>query len=451
MTGGSGDPPAQMLQSQPQRQEGEGFLRMASRWFLMFSAIQLFLSGLTKTGIIPGAVSHQKKGQHGVSTTGHSGQIPRGVEVDPKLLTRPTCLWSAGTTMDLHVYFSDEEELPVDGTDGYGDSEGLALAEWHELDLRPYDKGDPSRRSANVTVPLSDSIRWNETQMYAHVRLVRRSDGRDQSSADILAKRINVTKHKLRKKIRDERSLLGDDSRGGDFPNDASNADLHADDNSPLSLAAKNRTHDKILLYGKPSLTLQFVDMGATPHFTSREAIPANFGDHLDWLDDESNGYFPIVYSSEFWISKDSLLPINGTSRDMTVEVAVEPISMIKWQFMSSMEESWRQQERMTGDEDSGGSDTLRTMLLETNPILLALTAIISVLHTIFDMLAFKNDSEYGIRSSFIVCPPLVFISPLFLYRGLKPDKNVCCNNHCRLQSLSTRGANLWKASASAA
>ena len=76
MTGGSGDPPAQMLQSQPQRQEGEGFLRMASRWFLMFSAIQLFLSGLTKTGIIPGAVSHQKKGQHGVSTTGHSGQIP---------------------------------------------------------------------------------------------------------------------------------------------------------------------------------------------------------------------------------------------------------------------------------------------------------------------------------------------------------------------------------------
>ena len=307
---------------------------------------------------------------------------------------------------------ADEEELPVDGTDGYGDSEGLALAEWHELDLRPYDKGDPSRRSANVTVPLSDSIRWNETQMYAHVRLVRRSDGRDQSSADILAKRINVTKHKLRKKIRDERSLLGDDSRGGDFPNDASNADLHADDNSPLSLAAKNRTHDKILLYGKPSLTLQFVDMGATPHFTSREAIPANFGDHLDWLDDESNGYFPIVYSSEFWISKDSLLPINGTSRDMTVEVAVEPISMIKWQFMSSMEESWRQQERMTGDEDSGGSDTLRTMLLETNPILLALTAIISVLHTIFDMLAFKNDSEYGIRSSFIVCPPLEFISP---------------------------------------
>ena len=152
--------------------------------------------------------------------------------------------------------------------------------------------------------------------------------------------------------------------------------------------------------------------MGATPHFTSREAIPANFGDHLDWLDDESNGYFPIVYSSEFWISKDSLLPINGTSRDMTVEVAVEPISMIKWQFMSSMEESWRQQERMTGDEDSGGSDTLRTMLLETNPILLALTAIISVLHTIFDMLAFKNDSEYGIRSSFIVCPPLEFISP---------------------------------------
>jgi len=37
----------------------------------------------------------------------------------------------------------------------------------------------------------------------------------------------------------------------------------------------------------------------------------------------------------------------------------------------------------------------MRTMLLETNPILLIVTAIVSVLHTVFDILAFKNDIKF--------------------------------------------------------
>lgn len=45
--------------------------------------------------------------------------------------------------------------------------------------------------------------------------------------------------------------------------------------------------------------------------------------------------------------------------------------------------------------EDDQGTDMLRTMLLETNPILLAITAIVSVLHTVFDFLAFKNDIKF--------------------------------------------------------
>ena len=44
------------------------------------------------------------------------------------------------------------------------------------------------------------------------------------------------------------------------------------------------------------------------------------------------------------------------------------------------------------------GSDTMaemRRMFAETSPWLLAVTAIVSCLHTVFDMLAFKNDISF--------------------------------------------------------
>ena len=39
--------------------------------------------------------------------------------------------------------------------------------------------------------------------------------------------------------------------------------------------------------------------------------------------------------------------------------------------------------------------EEMRRMLLETNPWLLGLTAFVSVLHTLFDFLAFKNDISF--------------------------------------------------------
>lgn len=61
---------------------------------------------------------------------------------------------------------------------------------------------------------------------------------------------------------------------------------------------------------------------------------------------------------------------------------------------LHQMEESWKRQEAFTGEEDHS-NDMLRTMLLETNPYLLAVTGIVSMLHTVFDILAFKNDISF--------------------------------------------------------
>jgi hypothetical protein len=48
-----------------------------------------------------------------------------------------------------------------------------------------------------------------------------------------------------------------------------------------------------------------------------------------------------------------------------------------------------------SGDNDEDDQDTLKLALIETNPYLLGITMVVSILHTIFEFLAFKNDIQF--------------------------------------------------------
>ena len=51
-----------------------------------------------------------------------------------------------------------------------------------------------------------------------------------------------------------------------------------------------------------------------------------------------------------------------------------------------------RRQQAKLGMGSDGENDMLREMLLETQPWVLALTFIVSILHTVFEFLAFRNN-----------------------------------------------------------
>jgi len=215
-----------------------------------------------------------------------------------------------------------------------------------------------------------------------------------------LVKRMILTRYRKRKKLRDIKSLL--DTPSSEHP-DAEAVD--PEDDSVLTVASLNKTHEQLLLYMKPSLTIQVVDMGPID-FPTRDSIPKQFSHHMDWYEGEGEGregggvrmmqeyYYPIVYGSEFWVTFTSLKEVNGTLKESQLDVTYEPVPMWKWQLQSQTEENWRKQEAFTGEEDQG-NDMLRNMLLDTNPYLLAVTAVVSMLHTVFDILAFKNDISF--------------------------------------------------------
>jgi hypothetical protein len=66
----------------------------------------------------------------------------------------------------------------------------------------------------------------------------------------------------------------------------------------------------------------------------------------------------------------------------------------MKLQMYSSLDIGMSKQSGMMGG-GGGELDEVKRMLVETNPFLLALTVIVSCLHSAFEMLAFKNGMSF--------------------------------------------------------
>jgi hypothetical protein len=58
------------------------------------------------------------------------------------------------------------------------------------------------------------------------------------------------------------------------------------------------------------------------------------------------------------------------------------------------MEQSFKNQMKFGGMKSDKESDEIKRVLLEGNPVLLGITMVVSLLHTVFDMLAFKNGAR---------------------------------------------------------
>lgn len=358
---------------------------------------------------------------------------------------QPRCLWGLESIFDLHVYITNDQDYPATSCDPAStnfestdkDKDNEVLAEWHESDLVfgstseavtvrvPSEQGNSSNgnklmkienknhRNTNITIPVTQKVQFNQTHIYAHVCMVRKlssmSKVDETPSKDILVKTVQLTEHRKRKRIRDEKNLLSsnDESKPSTSDDNDNTTLVSLDENaglspdaSPLTVASANTTQDAVLLYLKPSLSLQLVNLKGLPTFPERKGIPKAILEHMSWYNDTDHNnpsalYYPLAYHSEFWILKSSLTEVNDTIDSANLEVTIDDISFWKWQLMSQMEESWRKQAELTGEDDDSGTDMIRTMLLETNPILLAVTVLVSVLHSIFDILAFKNDIHF--------------------------------------------------------
>jgi hypothetical protein len=150
--------------------------------------------------------------------------------------------------------------------------------------------------------------------------------------------------------------------------------------------------------YFKPNLTINLVD-----DFTRYPKVgaPPPIAEHLSYFYERSSdgflqptGYYPTVFFNEFWLLRDKLIALNETVEKLEVNFEFGPISLTRWQLYLQIDQSF-QIHKSYGSMMDGEADELKRVFLEGNPYLLGLTMCVSLLHTVFDFLAFKNDIQF--------------------------------------------------------
>mmetsp|Transcript_99271 Transcript_99271/g.262085 ORF Transcript_99271/g.262085 Transcript_99271/m.262085 type:complete len:581 (+) Transcript_99271:85-1827(+) len=103
----------------------------------------------------------------------------------------------------------------------------------------------------------------------------------------------------------------------------------------------------------------------------------------------------PPLFVDEFWLTNDQLVKLNHTGANIwESQVQFELMGVARWRFQQHMERSLEQNAKIWG-EDSEEMLQMRDLFANTNPYLLVVTLVVSVLHMLFEFLAFKNDVEF--------------------------------------------------------
>jgi len=148
-----------------------------------------------------------------------------------------------------------------------------------------------------------------------------------------------------------------------------------------------NQTVETSSLYFKPFTSVSII-VDFTPY--DLDKIPPLISEHIHLLN-ESMEYLPLFTFEEFWLLSSNLIPLNRSVSNVTVQFSFRPLSLMKWSIFTQLDSSWKTQSGL-GLNTAEETDELKRMFLETNPYFLALTGVVTVLHTIFEFLAFKND-----------------------------------------------------------
>jgi hypothetical protein len=297
----------------------------------------------------------------------------------PKKVTNPDLLtnnlFSKGDKLDLWVYLSEESVF----TD-FANDEALV---WHETSI-PYAVWTPdSTRRTNLTYHLSKSVQHNGT-LYAHVFFAKSGFSPDPESPEYVRSATFNRRHSFvvylpKPKVDTRKSLLSKDEK----------------DNStePLSEAPTEEAEEgpaEFVSFFKPNVTINLVE-----DFTRypKGGAPPHIAGHLVF-DETTGDYYPTVFFNEFWLLRDKLVVVNETVKEIPIHMELGPISLTRWQLYMQIDQSF-QLHKSYGSMMDGESDELKRVFLEGNPYLLGLTMCVSLLHTVFDFLAFKNDIQF--------------------------------------------------------
>lgn len=150
--------------------------------------------------------------------------------------------------------------------------------------------------------------------------------------------------------------------------------------------------NSEIISHWHPNLTINLI-ADQTPWTEGK--IPAPLDEMISFRKGSLH-YEPILYLNDYWNLMRDFTPINETVNEVSLYLTFQPISLIKLQMYLSqnMRNQWYQALGDVQDSEEE-QDSLKEAILETNPIMLGLTVVVTLVHSVFEFLAFKNDIQF--------------------------------------------------------
>ncbi|KAG8623300.1 hypothetical protein KVT40_008276 [Elsinoe batatas] len=293
-------------------------------------------------------------------------------------------IWPSNVTLDVSMYISPSVVMPSLKN---MPAESLVLRE------KGFRYGDfKDKRDASITFKVPKEVQNNGT-LWAHIYVAQSGAvldpteaGYDPSKAYRMTRPL--TQHLLKKKEKKVKNLL---------------AGKNESDIVEQEPAQKGPT---VANYYHPNFTAAFIpDTGSlkypTMHPATRQFVQLEATGARDQTG-QNGWYYPVLYMNTFWQLKSQMTILNDTVKELSMNVQLNNLANWKFNLMSSMDEGMKETARKNalGESTPGGGDgsemeLIKETLLDTSIYLLGTTAIVSVLHMIFEMLAFKNDVSH--------------------------------------------------------
>ncbi|KAG2156434.1 cleft lip and palate associated transmembrane protein [Suillus clintonianus] len=337
-------------------------------------------------------------------TTPGSGSTQSG-EANPFLLppVQAYTAWKLGQPLSMHVYFSTSPNGDVfsrQWTSAWREDqdaglpnfiwENITFGDWKETRVVSYD----------INLPLA--VQKNGS-LWADVFLVKDGASPDPSNPSFDPQSVHhvrklLTRYMPKAKARKEKNLLSN-------PDDNEEGEQELQD-------------DVIVSHWHKNLTLALV---SDETVIAVDKLPPVLVEHVHLIpgardDTGTKGFYkPIIFPNDFWLLRSHLVEINTTTPTLPLEIIFQPMSYFKFQIFASMSHGFDEALKQQGGGAGAELDEVKRMLTETNPWFLGLTGLVSMLHVVFEMLAFKSDVSHWRQRKELVGVSVRIITNVFV------------------------------------
>ncbi|RVD88182.1 uncharacterized protein DFL_002377 [Arthrobotrys flagrans] len=284
-------------------------------------------------------------------------------------------LWEFSQPVDISVYITEHPG-------GINLADPVIIQQNRVFHAENYKMDDFSEnRGISTTVKFSDKVQHNGT-LWA-VIYVHKHGITDHDASNSFAQYKLLTRFMPKRKVVKVKKLLG------------GNKEEEVEEEVEPEPQTEGPT---VGTYWHPNVTINMVgNTGPQQYPNMHPAMRQHYSLERDGARDlygKNSWFYPVVFVNDFWLLKEHMMPINDTVKTQDLHINVYNIPNWKFSIYASMDQAFKIQAQQNNAQGAELEEVKR-ILIDTNIYLLSTTVIVSLLHTVFEMLAFKSDISH--------------------------------------------------------